>query len=207
MRTYKYLSGNVIGGKLKTEKEQDKESIEAGWFSPEDVMTGKLCLRVNDICRLIKHAMKWNTTHKSNPICRCLPVKAAHSRISISLVLLRAHEGNDNEFLGFKPPGQAKPCLPVWTAESPFESLVTVINRLVRKAGQIEHEVHGILQLEHSTTPEQPTDGLHLTILAEVVTYSGELCENHVWVPLADIGKKLRKLISSEGFVKLIKLR
>ncbi|EDO28571.1 predicted protein [Nematostella vectensis] len=57
------FTGKIIGGKLKTKP--DKESLEAAWFSREDIFT-KLKLRAYDICPAIDVTFAWHHSRRDD---------------------------------------------------------------------------------------------------------------------------------------------
>ena len=91
--------GSITGGKLKSLKEQDKESMEAGRFTTQEIFTS-LSLRGRDICPLITAGLKWYETKEDNPVCRLMPAKKSRqSCIIVRLLVVNRMEGDDNRSL------------------------------------------------------------------------------------------------------------
>lgn len=208
-----YFAGHVVGGKLKSLNEQDKESLEAGWFQPKEAMNS-LDVRSTDIFPLIKIAMKWYESKKDNPLCRSLPVTIAHRKISVNLIMLKRQdqeEGSSFEILVVKASHNAIPTLPLHIANHVNYNvgIRKIIDDLVERAGPMQYKFHGYLQLEHDAKVYRGgADGLCLTALVEVTSQLEQLQDTYIWMPLVGASKplseKLHKLIDTEGYVQLM---
>ncbi|KAL9965770.1 hypothetical protein ACROYT_G029614 [Oculina patagonica] len=173
--------GFITGGKLKTLEEQDKESMEAGWFATQEVFTS-LLLRARDICPLINAAVKWYETKQENPICRLLPVKKAHSHIVVRLLVVNMGYGSN---------------------------VNDVIHGLIRDFdSHIQYKTHGYINIEHSGKPHGVADGLCVTFLVEVFlpVEQGILKGKYHWFEVEEksLADKIWGLIDANGCAEIM---
>lgn len=208
--------GLITGGNLKSLKDQDKESMEAGWFTTQEVFTS-LLLRARDICPLINAGLKWYETKRDNPICRLMPAKKSHSCIIVRLLVVKRLERDDSRSLfclllhKTATDNDSHPCFPRKVGNlCMFGSNVSdAIEELMRDFdSHIQYRTHGYINVEHTGKPHGVADGLCLTFLVEVFVpvEEGILKGKYCWFeleakPLAD---KIWELIDVKGCVELV---
>ncbi|CAG5122322.1 unnamed protein product [Candidula unifasciata] len=111
INSYKWMRftflGKITGGRLKTVDEKDNESLQAKFFSKEDLQQSQSSLRHNDILKLIELGRKYLEA-SSSPSLNMLPVIAPHkllvhrvviidrSLASTQAIHLLARKGSDN---------------------------------------------------------------------------------------------------------------
>lgn len=207
--------GFITGGKLKTLEEQDKESMEAGWFSTQEVFTS-LLLRARDICPLINAGVKWYETKQENPICRLLPVKKAHNHIVVRLLVVKRQESDNNKSIfcllldKAASDNNSHPCFPHKVVDIGYGSNVNnVINGLIKDFdSHIQYKAHGYINVEHSGKPRGVADGLCITFLVEVFlpVEQGILKGKYHWFEVEDksLADKIWGLIDANGCVEIM---
>jgi len=201
--------GYITGGKLKTLKEQDEESMEAGWFTPKEVFTS-LVLRAEDIGPLIDAGIKWYENKQEKPICRLMPVKKPHKHSILRLVVIKRLEKNDKKslhciLLKSKRPNNPCPCFPYKVINSSEGANVTsVIDKSMRGIDSgIAYKTHGYLNVEHTGKPHGEADGLCLTVLVEIFIpiEDGILHDKYQWFEVEETGlrDKIWDLVDIKG--------
>ena len=208
--------GLITGGQLKSLKEQDEESMEAGWFTVEEIFTS-LLLRGRDICPLITTGLKWYETKQDNPVCRLMPAKKSHSCIIVRLLVVRRPEGDDNRSLfclllhKTATDNNSHPCFPTKVVNfSLYGSNVSgVIEGLIRDFdSHTQYKTHGYVNIEHTGKPHGAADGLCLTFVVEVFVpvEEGILKGKYSWFKLEEkpLADKIWDLIDVKGCVELV---
>lgn len=207
--------GLITGGKLKSLKEQDEESMEAGWFTSQEVFTS-LLLRARDICPLINAGLKWYETKQDNPICRLLPAKKSHSCSIVGLLVVKRLERDDNRSLSCllfhktATDNNSHPCFPHKVTNFCMygTSVSGIIEELIRDFdSHIQYRTHGCINVEHTGKPHGVADGLCLTFLVEVfLPVEEELLQGkYSWFELEEkaLADKIWDLIDVKGCVEL----
>lgn len=195
------FTGKITGGRLKTIKDQDKESLEAGWHSIDHVRSG-LPLRAPDILPLIKFTIGWNQTKKSDPIFSILPQNIPHSRNRIQLVLIQSHDQNGMEVLTDRKNGMR--FLEITPTFSHISIRETAVG-LAKRALMSDHlNIIGVIRVEHSGGPCGTADGTSLTLLAEVKTKLLTPKSRYMWCGINDENIEAKLLnLSEKGCVEL----
>ena len=207
--------GSITGGKLKSLKEQDKESMEAGWFSTQEIFTS-LLLRARDICPLINAGLKWYETKEDHTICRLMPAKKSHSCIIVRLLVVKRLE-RDNKRLLFclllqntTSDNKSHPCFPYKVANFSMcgSNVSNVIKGLIRDFdSHIQYRTYGYINIEHTGKPHGVADGLCLTFLVEVFepVEEGSLQGKYSWFELEEkpMADKIWDLIDVKGCIEL----
>lgn len=211
---FRFSFGGVItNGKIKTLQEQDAESMEAGWFSPENIFNS-LSLRCEDICPLIRVGLKWYERHQEKSICKLLPVGRPYEHVVIRVVVVkRSEEGGRKLLFCVLLNDTAKkyscPCFPYEITDMSYAAnIIFVIDKLVRDIdSRIAYKLHGYLNVEHTGKPQGLADGLCLTLLVEIfVPFEGGIKNNKYnlfQVEDTNLSDKIWELIDIEGCVKL----
>lgn len=151
------LAGKVTGGSLKTTAQADKESLQAGWFSQQEMAT--LNLRARDILPLIEVGRKWSVGRHYGGI----PVQVEHVRSSLRLISV-ARDNAHTIIIVAKSQGRST---------SSFPSVGIGHNQV--KEGLKDCcgykgpcQIKGVLSLEHVGHPNGVYDGVCLSLLVEV---------------------------------------
>ncbi|BFZ09879.1 hypothetical protein BsWGS_12918 [Bradybaena similaris] len=175
INSYKWMRftflGKITGGKLKTVDEKDNESLQAKFFSKEDLQQSLACLRHNDILKLIDLGRKYQDS-SSAPSLNKLPVIAPHkllihrvviidrSMTSTQAIHLLASKGNDCH-------------IPTALINHNKEASIAVsVYAILRDAftanlGAVSVRMCGVLGIEHrGTGPEE--DGICVTSLVSL---------------------------------------
>lgn len=84
---YYHVTGQVTGGQLKTTAQADKESLQARWFSQDELRS--VHLRARDICPLIEAGRRWAGGKRYGG----LPVLVGHVSSTLRLILA-THDGS-----------------------------------------------------------------------------------------------------------------
>lgn len=207
--------GLITGGKLKSLKEQDEESMEAGWFTSQEVFTS-LLLRARDICPLINAGLKWYETKEGNPICRLMPSKKPHSCIIVRLLVVKKLERDNDRslfcllFHKTASDNNSHPCFPHKVTNFCMygTNVSGVVEELIRDFdSHVQYRTHGCINVEHTGKPHGVADGLCLTFLVEVFlpVEEGILQGKYSWFELEEkaLADKIRDLIDVKGCVEL----
>lgn len=201
--------GSITGGKLKSLKEEDKESMEAGWFTPQEVFS-TLTLRGEDICPLINTGLKWYETKQEHAICRLMPAKNSHGHV-VRLLAVKRQERNNNKYIScllFHSDDNSHPCFP-YKDLFHFSNVTNAIDGLIRDFdSDIQYRTHGFINVEHTGKPHGIADGLRLTVLVEVFVpvEQGILNGKYKWFELEEkcLADKIWKLIDVEGCAEFV---
>ncbi|XP_031564490.1 8-oxo-dGDP phosphatase NUDT18-like [Actinia tenebrosa] len=201
------FTGNVTGGKLKTIKDEDKESMEAGWFEPQEVFSRSLPLRAPDIIPHIKSTLKWKEMKERDPIYTSLPVPLPHERIKIQVVLVSCDGNNgikiclDKEYsMGFLH------CTPSTLFCSVYDTVYTILKRALG-IDKVDYQLHGIISIEHVGKPHGAADGACLTLLAEFIPTSQPKPSNpgrYFWLEADERLKSRIRQLLEKGCVKIV---
>lgn len=72
----------MSGGSLKTTAQADKESLQAGWFTPQELRLVRL--RASDVSPLIELGRQWSRGRRYGG----LPVEVGHVSSSLRLIMV-----------------------------------------------------------------------------------------------------------------------
>lgn len=204
--------GAITGGKIKSLQEQDEESMEAGWFTPDEVSTS-LIVRGQDVHPLISVGLKWYENHQKKAICRLMPVKNPHKHIIVRLVVVkRLQEGGKKSLhcvLSKNTANNSCPCFPYKVISNGYgANVIAVINGIMRDINDgIAFNTLGYLKVEHTGKPLRVADGLCLIVLVEIFipVQNGILTDKYQWFELEEnnLRDNIWELMESRGCVKL----
>ena len=203
--------GYITGGKLKTLKEQDKESMEAGWFTAQEVFTS-LLIRARDIYPLIDTGLKWYETKQEQTLCRLMPAKKSHGQIILSLLVVKRQEKDNNKSLfclvlyNTTRDGSLCSYFPYKVVGIDGSHVTRVVDQIIRDFdSNIQYKKHGYVNAEHTGKPHGTADGVCLTVLVEVFlpVEKGILKGKYQWFELEEkcLAEKIWKLIDVKGCV------
>lgn len=155
------LTGDVIGGELKTLAQADQESMQAKWVSDLSEVT----LRANDIVGLVDLGRNFKTRgsqdhswHKN-----ILPAFKAHYKSYLRIVIaIRKKSTNRVNILLSEKTAYHFPTVEI----HPQRSLHSTLRKFMVEMFGSEIPAHrplGLLSVEHD--PDQSTDGICLTLL------------------------------------------
>ncbi|KAK3585691.1 hypothetical protein CHS0354_020256 [Potamilus streckersoni] len=121
------FTGKVTGGKLKTVLEKDTESLQAQWFTPQQIKDHEMPLRVIDILRPIKIGVKHHSSKGTHP--NCLPAIAPHKLLIHRPLIVKEKQDGTIDVLVYK---DQEPHIPSCVIDSRDYSplLVSVFNIL-----------------------------------------------------------------------------
>ena len=162
---------DFTGGQLKTTAEADEESLQADWFSREEL--GQLSLRCKDILSVIDLGISYHTTDLASKHAPLLPHVVAHSRIVCKYVFYQAV--NDGQYYVMYHVIGKEHGLPAIVLRPSDYNIYSTTGRLLREIikmkdadNKILPHFKGILSLEHSGKPKYEHDGFCMTLLVEL---------------------------------------
>ena len=199
--------GRITGGKLKTLAEQDKESMEANWFTKDEI--SQLDLRAKDFLPLVDFALKWDESRKENPLFSSLPVKEAHSKILARVVMVARQQTSNEEgadmLVLLRKSARGTLSLPAGHPSFVDYYVFQTVESFIKKQGTllVPHTVHGLISIEHVGKPHGAADGMCLTLLAEATDVQGTLPDDLIWFPIKNqqTCHKITELIQSGGCI------
>ena len=199
--------GRITGGKLKTLAEQDKESMEANWFTKDEI--SQLELRAKDFLPLVDFALKWDESRKENPLFSSLPVKEAHSKILARVVMVARQQTSNEEgadmLVLLRKSARGTLSLPAGHPSFVDYYVFQTVESFIKKQGTllVPHTVHGLISIEHVGKPHGAADGMCLTLLAEATDVQGTLPDDLIWFPIKNqqTCHKITELIQSGGCI------
>ncbi|GLH03736.1 8-oxo-dGDP phosphatase NUDT18 [Gryllus bimaculatus] len=156
------VTGNVIGGQLKTPKDADSESLQAKWIKKETDMS----LRASDILPIIERGRSfYNKSHSEPWHKEILPTIKPHKKLLLRLVVCIKKRSNNRVHVLLSEKTEVH--LPVCEIH-PAKNLHATLKKFMTEifgADVPPHKPHGLLSIEHSGKPEGTDDGLCLTLL------------------------------------------
>lgn len=202
------LTGNVIGGSLKTPSEADKESLQAKWVKNLDEVE----LRANDIIHLIDRVRMYKEARRINEsgwFDDQLPALRPYSKQLLRLVVVIKKKANNSVhiLLSEKTAWHLPAC-----EIHPTKSIHSTLRRFMIELCGAEVPAHrpcGLLSVEHDASTNK--DGLCLTLLVafraplEEVPIIGKCVWHELSKNLSD--KLLQKVASKNAtfFLNVIK--
>ncbi|XP_032231107.2 8-oxo-dGDP phosphatase NUDT18 isoform X2 [Nematostella vectensis] len=195
------FTGKIIGGKLKTKP--DKESLEAAWFTREDIFT-KLKLRAYDICPAIDVTLQWHHSRRDDLLFRSMPVKNPQHKVSI--IILAVFKKNDELDVLLRSSKNGIPKLPKEFI-SPYHRIKERVTVVLQSADQhIEYDISGVLKIEHVGSPHGAADGMCLSVLVNLKKCN-LVSEKFHWINVSSdsLKSKISKLLDTQSCVSLIR--
>ncbi|XP_067675874.1 8-oxo-dGDP phosphatase NUDT18-like [Haliotis asinina] len=164
------FTGRVTGGKLKSTKEKDSESLQGRWMSMDTIKSSETPLRSFDILKLIKCTQNYHAASEGARHPATLPAIQDHSILILRLVVIFKLNGRKEQLLINTKNGAHLPCGMI----APRDRAVSACcKRVVKSAFGKAQEVPkacGLLSVEHCGIPKGEHDGVCYTI---VYTYDG----------------------------------
>lgn len=203
------VTGNVLGGTLKTPASADKESLQAKWVDN----LGELSLRGNDIYPLIHRAKQyWERQEDVEPWHPALmPVDKPHTKLLLRLVI--AIRKRVNNRVCVLTSDKTATHLPV-TEINPVRSLHSTLRKYMTEIFGSDlppHRPQGILSTELKTSnPSGTHDGACLTLLVPIRKALEEvpLIDKYSWVELPkQLGEELLNRMAKNMIVPLNVIR
>ena len=181
------------GGELKTLEQADKESMQAAWFSVDEL--DKIDLRAKDINTIIRQAVEYTNTPAEIRYSPVLPIVRPNKLLIWKCVLfmrdihdayhaIRVDKG--------KPSG-----FPAIVVLQKDRSTVVSVYRLLSEIFPQDSEVKvsptiiGVLNVEFHGKPKHEHDGFTATLLIRLVTTTNERFEEPIPLQHALVWKKL----------------
>ncbi|KAK3890744.1 hypothetical protein Pcinc_005318 [Petrolisthes cinctipes] len=208
------LTGNVVGGTLKTPASADKESLQAKWVAD----LGELSLRCNDIYPLVQRARQFwgrgptgeETGHEPwhPPL---LPVDKSHNKLLLRLVI--AVRKRVNNRVCVLTSDKTATHLPI-TEINPCRSLHSTLRKYMTEIFGSDlppHRPQGIMSAElQLSNPSGSHDGLLLTLLVPIrkALEDVPLIDKYSWVELPkNLGEELLSRMGKNMIVPLNVIR
>ncbi|XP_050735162.1 8-oxo-dGDP phosphatase NUDT18-like isoform X3 [Eriocheir sinensis] len=202
------VTGNVLGGELKTPASADKESLQAKWVDN----LAELSLRGNDIYPLIHRVKQYwerDVDEPWHPIL--LPVDKPHTKLLLRLVI--AIRKRVNNRVCVLTSDKTATHLPV-TEINPVRSLHSTLRKYMTEIFGSDlppHRPQGILNVELKTSdPSGTHDGVCLSLLVPIRKALEEvpLIDKYSWVELPkQLGEDLLNRMGKNMIVPLNVIR
>ncbi|XP_043803173.1 8-oxo-dGDP phosphatase NUDT18 [Apis laboriosa] len=153
------FTGKIIGGKLKTLEEANKESLQACWISNINDLT----LRSHDIVSLIERGKIYITNKDVSQHPNLMPISTPLNKLLLRLIITSKKRATNKLHILIS---NAMPFhLPICEI-NPNRNLLSTLHNFMKELfgnGVAQHKPHGVLSLEFSGG--QGADGLCLTLL------------------------------------------
>ncbi|KAL7647394.1 UNVERIFIED_CONTAM: hypothetical protein RMT77_000990 [Armadillidium vulgare] len=179
------VTGNVLGGELKTPAMADSESLQAKWVMD----LNELSLRGSDIYPLIQRAKQYALKKPDEPWHpHLLPIDLPHSKLLLRLIIIVRKKANNRVCVLVSDKTSSH--LPV-TEVNPVRSIHSVLRKYMTEIFGSDlppHRPQGVLNVELKTsTPKGELDGLCLTIFVPVRKALEEvpLIDKYSWIELS----------------------
>lgn len=197
------LTGEVVGGDLKTPQKADSESLQARWVEN----LAELSLRSSDIMHIIEISRNYANRGSSEMWHKeILPSVHGHDKSYLRLVVaIRKRSNNKVHVLLSEKNSYHFPTVELHPGRSVHSTLRKFMIELFG-AEVAAHRPHGVLSVEHSPItdmgPDKMRDGICLTVLVsfrpplEEVSLIGKC----VWHELTDdLGRRLHSVVISKN--------
>ncbi|XP_065226432.1 8-oxo-dGDP phosphatase NUDT18 isoform X2 [Planococcus citri] len=193
------MTGNVVGGRLKTPADADSESLQAKWIKN----ISEVNLRANDIFPIIERGVAYHqylktlqTAPASSPIWHpnVLPVVREHKKLLLRLVVCVKQKSSNKIHVLVSEKTEAH--LPLCEINH-MKNLHSTLRKFMVEifgADVPAHKPHGILNVEHDGKPTGKHDGFCMTILVSFRVPLEEVypIDKYSWVAVSkDIGERL----------------
>lgn len=164
------FTGNVIGGKLKTTEDEDKESIQAKFFDEKELQIFKKSIRAGDVFKLVDVGRKYYANKSDMSIPDILPVITSYKYPTIRVVVLdrsSAKKAQMNVLTGVAGKQHLPTAImPLQKPRSLTASIFSILNDALSDAlAPGAMRVCGVLGLEHQGTGGIGHDGICTTVL------------------------------------------
>uniref|UniRef100_A0A1L8DM12 Putative nudix hydrolase fgf-2 n=1 Tax=Nyssomyia neivai TaxID=330878 RepID=A0A1L8DM12_9DIPT len=194
------VTGDIVGGELKTTEQADSESLQAAWVA--DV--SKMSLRSQDIVALINYGRLYKSTISVALGPRTmLPQAKAHTKSHLRLVMaIKKRATNRFHILYSEKETSHYPTVEIHPERSIYSTLIKFMKEIFG-ADLPQHKPLGLFSIEHSPSEiaSTTTDGICLTILVlfrpplEEVSLIGK----YVWEELSpEASHEMEKLITAK---------
>ncbi|OXA50527.1 putative nudix hydrolase 1 [Folsomia candida] len=158
------FTGTVIGGRLKTTAEADKESLQARWV--KDVT--EIPLRAKDILPLIERGLEYHLNRNEPWHSKIMPVLVGRTKLYMRIIVAVRKKSNNKVSVLV---GERNHChLPICEIH-PQKSLHSTLRKYMNEifgADLPPHRPHGILSVEYNGKPRDTHDGMTLNLLVSV---------------------------------------
>lgn len=202
------VTGNVVGGKLKTPLEADEEALQAMWV-PD---LAKLPLRAKDILPLVEIGRRCRAamTAKESWHHHLLPSIHPHKALLLRTVLVGVATTNNQ--VNVLVSQQTSPHLPICQINPSMSVWWTLAQLMVAVFGSDvpSHAAHGLLAVEHSGHPQYANDGFCFSLLVSIKkdVKSVAVTENYLWMEIdQDLGDEILSRLHKNMTVPLVVLR
>ncbi|XP_055695496.1 8-oxo-dGDP phosphatase NUDT18 [Lutzomyia longipalpis] len=194
------VTGEIVGGDLKTPEQADSESLQAAWVA--DV--SKMSLRSQDIVALINYGRLYkNSIAVALGPRTMLPQPKAHTKSHLRLVMaIKKRATNRFHILYSEKQTSHYPTVEIHPERSIYSTLIKFMKEIFG-ADLPQHKPQGLFSIEHSPSEaaSTATDGICLTILVlfrpplEEVSLIGK----YVWEELSpEASHEMEKLITAK---------
>ncbi|XP_071541714.1 8-oxo-dGDP phosphatase NUDT18-like isoform X3 [Panulirus ornatus] len=201
------VTGNVVGGTLKTPASADEESLQAKWVEN----LGELSLRGSDIYPLIQRARQYWTRQEEPWHTDLLPIDKPYTRLLLRLVI--AIRKRVNNRVCVLTSDKTATHLPV-SEINPVRSLHSTLRKYMTEIFGSDlppHRPQGVLGVELKTSaPSGNHDGMCLTLLVPVCKALEDvpLIDKYSWVELSKpLGEDLLNCMGKNMIVPLNVIR
>ncbi|XP_065581107.1 8-oxo-dGDP phosphatase NUDT18-like isoform X1 [Artemia franciscana] len=197
------MTGDVLGGKLKTPSQADSESLQAKWVSKVE----ELSLRARDVIAVVEQARHFKLA-KGMLHPHLLPVNTHYGRLLMRLVICGRKMANPRVHVLVSEKTAAH--LP--TCEiNPTKSIHSTLKKYMTELFGAEippHRPHGVLSVAYK--PGVDCDGLCISVLVSVRVPLENVCliDKYTWIELSQtVGDNYLKRMGKDMTVPLNVLR
>ncbi|CAG7829748.1 unnamed protein product [Allacma fusca] len=200
------LTGNVLGGRLKTPAEADSESLQAKWVS--DIKT--LQLRSSDILPLIQKGVEYHNNRNEPWHAKTMPTNIAHKKLYMRFIIGVRRRANNRVTVLVSEKDHVH--IPVCEI-NPQRSVHSTIKKYMTEifgADLPQHRPHGLLSLEYNGAPAGQHDGICLNIFISIRQPVEEvpLIDKYSWKDLnPTLGEELLQRIGKNQCIPLHVIR
>ncbi|GAB1607000.1 hypothetical protein Ahia01_000982700 [Argonauta hians] len=207
------FTGTIVGGTLKDTSARDSESLQAKWFSFEDIKNAKIKLRAHDFLRLVKLCRRHMRMDPDYRLRDTLPQEIRHNILLLRMIIVNETEGQVRILVKKTPVDH----LPIVEASPKDYSIMVPLYYILKDAfghHKMRPKICGVHNVEHCGFPVEKNDGLCLTCQFMLVSHDNrtldEMCKDtsYQWVLIDDetVRDRLLEFQAPQTCVTLIDL-
>ncbi|KAL5006386.1 hypothetical protein ScPMuIL_015192 [Solemya velum] len=161
--------GGIDGGKLKTEKDADEESLQANWFKSSQLQ----CMpniRAKDIFPIIDTGEQYSKRQRAERHPDCLPALCAHSQLlHRQVIVCRDRNGRLHVLTNLRNGGHLPSSVITRNGVPLSDTEKLILTDAFGETGKgLTRKNFGLLSLEHCGRPPGGHDGMCFTTLVEL---------------------------------------
>lgn len=162
------FTGYLTGGELKTADKGDKESLQAAWFSLEQLrncVQHSIMLRSSDFLPIVEKTYQYFMKPPNERYPPLLPILQPHKHMCMRIILVKATGNEIQVLLNMEDTPHFPTIKDAWQADDS-------LHRLSMDAFKSKnyHGTKHVLCVEHIGQPHRSADGVCLNLLTDVQT-------------------------------------